>query len=164
MERCLERLRQYLNEHGVKYEVQHHREVYTIQEVAAEVGEKGHHVAKVFIAHADDKPIMLVLAAPDHVDYQRVKDYLGAEHVERAREEEFKRLFPDCDVGAMPPFGNLYHIPVYLERGLSNIPYIVFQAGSHSDTIKMAMEDYLRLAAPKITRFASVPEPAEPVT
>src|SRR4029453_3729747 len=164
MDKCVDRVQQYLTEHGVKYEVKRHREVYTIQEVAAEVGEKGRPVAKVFIAPADGRPIMLVLAAPDHVDYERVKEHLGVEHVERAHEDEMRQMFPDCDVGAMPPFGNLYHIAVYIDRTLADMPDVVFQAGSHRDTIKMTMSDYLRLAAPKITRFAMAPEPAEPAT
>ena len=164
MESCLERLKQYLSDYGVQYEVRHHREVYTSQEVAAEIGEKGRYVAKVFIAHADGRPIMLVLAAPDHVDYRRVKEYLGAEHVERTHEGQFKQMFPDCDTGAMPPFGGLYKIPVYIDRTLADMPYIVFQAGSHRDTIRIAMSDYLRLVQPKITRFAIAAEPqASPV-
>ena len=160
MEACLERLEKYLGEHGVKFEVQHHREVYTMQEVAAELGEKGRYVAKVFIANADGKPVMLVLAAPDHVDYERVQLYLGAEHVERARENDFKRWFPDCEIGAMPPFGNLYNVPVYLDRELSEQSHLTFQAGSHRDTLRIATSDYIRLVAPKVTRFAITAEPA----
>jgi Ala-tRNA(Pro) deacylase len=160
MAACLERLKQYLGESGVHYGVQHHHEVYTMQEVAAEVGEKGRAVAKVFIASADGNPVMLVLAAPDHVDYDRVRDYLGAENVERAPEELFKQWFPDCEVGAMPPFGNLYKVPVYMDRKLMEAPHITFQAGSHSDTIRIDMHDYMRLASPKVTRFAVTPEPA----
>ena len=161
MATCLERLKRYLGEYGVHYDVQHHREVYTIQEVAAEVGEKGRAVAKVFIANADGKPVMLVLAAPDHVDYERVKEYLGVETVERAHEEQFRQWFPDCEVGAMPPFGNLYKVPVYMDRTLAEAPHITFQAGSHSDTIRIDMQDYLRIVSPKVSRFAIVPEPTE---
>ncbi len=160
METCLERLKQYLGEHGVHYEVQHHRPVYTMQEVAAEVREKGWNTAKVFIASADGDPVMLVLAAPDHVDYERVREHLGAQSVERAHEEQFKQWFPDCEVGAMPPFGNLYKVPVYMDRRLADAQHITFQAGSHSDTIRIDMADYMRLASPKVTRFATTPEPA----
>ena len=161
MENCLERLKQYFDEHRVPYDVQHHREVYTAQEVAAEVREKGRYMAKVFIASADGKPVMLVLAAPDHVDYERVQLYMGAEHVERAHEEQFRQWFPDCEVGAMPPFGNLYKVPVYLDRALSEMEHLTFQAGSHRDTMKIALRDYTRLVAPKVTRFAITPEPSE---
>jgi Ala-tRNA(Pro) deacylase len=73
--------------------------------------------------------------------------------VRREREEEFKYLFPDCDVGAMPPFGNLYNVPVYLDRSLAEEPYMVFQAGSHHDTMRIAMADYLRLASPTVGDF-----------
>lgn len=163
MEKCLERLKEYFNGHGVKYELRHHREVYTIQEVAAEIGEKGRFVAKVFIASAGGNPVMLVLAAPDHVDYERMKEYLGAEHVERAQEDQMRGWFPDCEVGAMPPFGNLYKVPVYLDRFLAGQSHITFQAGSHRDTMSILTSDYVRLVAPKVTRFAITPEPAEPI-
>ncbi|MCL4507703.1 MAG: YbaK/EbsC family protein [Chloroflexi bacterium] len=162
MEKCLDRLKQYLSDHGVTYEAGHHREVYTMQEVAAEIGEKGRYVAKVFVASADGNPLMLVLAAPDHVEYERVRLFLGAEHVERGREEQFTTLFPDCEVGAMPPFGNLYGVPVCLDRALAEMSHITFQAGSHRDTITMTTADYVRIVRPKITRFAISIEPVEP--
>jgi len=154
MEACLERLKTYLDGHGVKYEVQHHKEAYTVQRVAAEIHETGRHVAKVFIAEVDGKLVMLVLPAHLHVNLERVKEYFGAQEAKRAREEQFGHLFPDCDLGAMPPFGNLYNVPVYLDRALADTPHIVFQAGSHEATLKITTEDYLRIAAPKITHFA----------
>jgi Ala-tRNA(Pro) deacylase len=162
MEKCLDRLKMYLEEHEVKYEVQHHKETYTAQEVAAEVHEKGRFIAKVFIARADGNLKMLVLPAHLHVDYERIKQYTGAEDFRREHEDHFKHLFPDCEVGAMPPFGNLYKIPVYLDRSLAEMPYLVFQAGSHRDTIKIATHDYIKLVNPTIARFALEPEPAEP--
>jgi len=154
METCCERLEQYLIDNRVYYEIQEHRAAFTIQEVAAALHEKGIHVAKVFVASADGQLIMLVLPAPAYVDLDRVKAMLNAKEVRRAREAEFAHLFPDCDVGAMPPFGNMYHLPVYLDGTLADQPYIVFQAGSHRKTIKIAMSDYWRLAAPTIGDFA----------
>lgn len=150
---CIERLGSFFDDYGVKYEVQEHRDVFTMQEVAAELHEKGAHVAKVVIAWAEGKLIMLVLPAPAHVDFDRVKDMLGTKHVRPAREDEFKFLFPDCDVGAMPPFGNLYTIPVYIHRLLTEEPYLIFQAGSHRETMRMATTDYVRLAAPTVGDF-----------
>ena len=154
METCCERLEQYLIDNRVYYEIQEHRTAFTIQEVAAALHEKGIHVAKVFVASTDEQLIMLVLPAPAYVDLDRVKGMLNAKEVRRAREAEFAHLFPDCDVGAMPPFGNMYHLPVYLDCTLADQSYIVFQAGSHRKTIKIAMSDYWRLAAPTIGDFA----------
>jgi len=128
--------------------------------VAAEVHEAGRHVAKVFVADVDGKLVMLVLPAHYHVDLDRVREHLGADRVARAREEQFGHLFPDCDLGAMPPFGGLYKAPMYIDQSLASAPDIVFQAGSHTDTIKMATSDYLRIAAPKVFRFALETQPA----
>ena len=161
METCIDRLEQYFTENRVTYEVEEHRQAFTIQEVAATLHEKGSHVAKVFIARTDGQLIMLVLPAPAHVDFDRVKAMLGAETVQRAREVEFAHLFPDCDVGAMPPFGNFYNVPVYIDRWLATQPAIVFQAGSHRETMKIAMSDYLRLTLPTIGDFAQQAEPAQ---
>ena len=159
METSLDRLEQYLIENRVYYEVQEHRQAFTIQEVAAALHEKGLHVAKVFIAWADGQLVMLVLPAPALVDLDRVREMLGATDVRRAREAEFAQRFSDCDVGAMPPLGNLYHVPVYLDCTLADQPTIVFQAGSHRTTLKIAMSDYWRLAQPKVGDFALMHAP-----
>lgn len=150
MEACVNRLKQYLTDQHVYFEVQEHRQVYTIQEVAAALHEKGEHVAKVFIASVDGQPVMLVLPAPAQVDLDKVRALLKAKDARRAREFEFAQLFGDCDVGSMPPFGNLYRVPVYLDRSLVEEPYIVFQAGTHHTTMKIAMSDYQQLVKPVI--------------
>ena len=153
MEVCVDRLKQYLSDNHVYFEVQEHRQVFTIQEVAAALHEKGEHVAKVFIATVDGKPAMLVLPAPVQVDLDKVRVLLKAKEARRAREFEFAQLFADCDVGAMPPFGNIYQVPVYIDRSLMDEPYIVFQAGTHHTTVKMAMSDYQRLTSPVVGDF-----------
>jgi Ala-tRNA(Pro) deacylase len=153
MEACVDRLKQYLTDQHVYFEVQEHRQVYTMQEVAASLHEKGEHVAKVFIATVDGKPVMLVLPAPAQVDLDKVRALLKAKEARRAREYEFAQLFADCDVGAMPPFGNIYQVPVYIDRSLVDEPYIVFQAGTHHTTMKIAMSDYQRLINPTVSDF-----------
>jgi Ala-tRNA(Pro) deacylase len=153
MEACVDRLKQYLTDNHVYFEVQEHRQVYTMQEVAAALHEKGERVAKVFIASIDDRPVMLVLPAPELVDLDKVRAVLKAKEARRAREFEFAQLFADCDVGAMPPFGHFYRVPVYIDRSLVDEPYIVFQAGTHHTTMKIAMTDYLQLAQPVIGDF-----------
>ncbi len=111
-------------------------------------------MAKVVMGHADTQVVMLVLPASSRIDFQKLKGALGGQAVRLAQEEEFSGLFPDCDTGAMPPFGNLYHVPVYVDRALTDDLEIVFQAGSHSDTIKIAYKDYLQLAQPAVADFA----------
>lgn len=160
MEKCLERLKLYLSENGVAYEVQHHRDVFTSQKLAAELHEKGRHIGKVFMAWADGKFIMLVLPATRKVDLELARAALGANYVRLAREEEFRHLFADCDLGAMPPFGNLYGLPVYLDRSLTDMPYLVFEAGTHREAMRISMPDYVRLAAPVVREFTLQTEPA----
>lgn len=157
MTTCMERLKKYLHTNGVVFEVQQHREVFTTQAMAAELHEKGAHVAKVVIGRADGRIVMLVVPAPARVDFERAAQALGAQYVRPAREDEFKSLFPDCQVGAMPPFGNLYGVAVYLDQSLTLVPALVFQAGSHRETFRIALADYLRLAAPKVVSFVQEP-------
>jgi Ala-tRNA(Pro) deacylase len=154
MTTCLDHIQTYLAENGVHAEIEHHYETFTAQSMAAAVHEKGGFVAKVFIAFAEGDLVMFVLPATFRVDLSRAKELLGCETVRRALEAEFSRVFPDCEIGAMPPFGNLYDLPVYLERGLASQPYLVFAAGTHRDTIRMATADYVRLVAPAVADFA----------
>lgn len=153
MAACLERLKFYLHENHVPFSLQHHREAFTAQDVAAATHEAGAHFAKVVMAWVDGKLIMLVLPAPAHVDFERVERLLHAQYARVAREEEFKHLFKDCDVGAMPPFGHLYNVPVYLDRTLTLQAEIAFNAGTHQDMLRMATADYLRLEAPTQVDF-----------
>jgi len=153
MEACIDRLKQYLTDQHVGFEVQEHRQVYTMQEVAAALHEKGEHVAKVFIAWADGRLVMLVLPTPAQVDLNRVRGMLKVKEARRAREFEFAQIFADCDVGAMPPFGHVYQVPVYIDRSLMDEPSIIFQAGTHHTTMKIAMSDYQRLVNPIVGDF-----------
>lgn len=152
---CRERLERLLVEHGVKYVVTPHPPAYTAQEVATVEHVTGYAVAKVVMAAVDDRLVMLVLPAAHRVDLQKVERVLGATSARLAREEEFARLFPDCDLGAMPPFGNLYGIPVYVDRTLTRDPEIVFNAGSHRETMTLAYADFERLVRPEIMEFAT---------
>lgn len=157
---CRERIERWLREERVTYELTQHPEAFTAQTVAAVEHVSGYWVAKVVIAVADGKLVMLALPAPHRVDLVRLKQVLGAEGVRLAREEEFANLFGDCEVGAMPPFGNLYGVPVYVERALTTDPHIVFNAGTHRETITMAYSDFERLVRPAVTDFASPPRAA----
>ena len=151
---CKERLEAYLREQQVPYEVQHHRIAYTAQDVATIEHVPNVLMAKVVMVFADGKLTMLVLPASHRVDLTRVGPATEAKEVFLAGEREIAAAFPDCDVGAMPPFGNLYDIPVYVDRLLAEDETIVFQAGTHTDTICMTYADYARLVRPRVVEFA----------
>ncbi|MFQ5794013.1 MAG: aminoacyl-tRNA deacylase [Candidatus Bipolaricaulia bacterium] len=149
------KLQSFLDEHQVRYHVLKHHETYTAQEIAAALHVPGKELAKVVIVKADDNYIMVVLPAHYRVDLRTLAQALGAKQAGLAIEEEFQGLFPDCDLGAMPPFGNLYGLPVYVDRSLSEDVEIVFEAGSHQEAIKMAYSDFEQLVQPKILSFGT---------
>ncbi len=152
---CRERLERYFRENGVRYDVQSHPEVYTAQEVAAVEHIPGRFMAKVVLAVVDGTLTALVLAAPNRIDIPKLKAALGAREVRLAREQEFAASFPDCEVGAMPPFGNLYQVPVIVDRSMIDDPKIVFNAGTHRETMAVAYEDFERLVAPRTVEFSA---------
>ncbi len=148
-----------LDQNQVPYEVTTHPEAYTSQEVAATLHKTGKRLAKVVMVKAGDRLVMCVLPAHELVDIGRLETILGSRQVRLATEEEFKDLFPDCDVGAMPPFGNLYNIPVYLDERLAQYDNFYFEAGSHTETVTMTMADYRRRVSPKIALFGKFSRP-----
>jgi Ala-tRNA(Pro) deacylase len=151
---CKERLEAYLRENKVPYQTQHHPLAYTAQEVAQSEGIPGQMMAKVVMLLADGKLAMLALPAPRQVDLTKAAGALGAIEVGLANERDFERAFPDCEVGAMPPFGNLYDLPVYVDQSLAEDETIVCQAGTHTDTVSVAYADFARLVQPTVAAFA----------
>lgn len=147
-----EKLKKYLEENGVSYEVIKHGEAYTAQEIAAAMHVSGGMLVKVVMLNSDKGNIMVALPADRVVDISKLREQLGFRIAALAREEEFKRLFPDCEVGAMPPFGNLYGIPVYVDETLTQDEHIVFQAGTHYEAVKMSYADFDRLVRPDVMR------------
>ena len=145
-----ERLETYLRENRVEFQVQPHPPAYTAQEVAATEHVPGRMFAKVVMAMVNGNLTMLVLQAPDAVDLQKVANALGANEVRLAAEDEFAPRFPDCEVGAMPPFGTLYNLPVYVDPALAENENIVFEAGAHTVTMLMKYADFERLVQPKV--------------
>ena len=151
---CKDRLEAYLREKQVPFDVRHHPRAITAQEVAASEHVPGKMLAKTVMVLADDKMVMLALPAPYQVDMDKAGKVLGVE-VRLAHEEEFESTFPDCEVGAMPPFGNLYEVPVYVEAALAEDETIVFRAGTHTDTMSVIYADFERLVEPTIAEFAA---------
>ncbi|HEU5315126.1 MAG TPA: YbaK/EbsC family protein [Chloroflexota bacterium] len=162
---CLETLERYLRDQGVPFQVQRHPLAYTAREVAASEHVPARSMAKVVMMVAGDRPIMLVLPADERVHLGAVAYVTETKTPRLAREDELARWFPDCATGAMPPFGNLYEIPVYVDEALTKDDLIYFQAGTHADTISMKYADYERLVSPMVGSFAApvgaVREPAE---
>jgi Ala-tRNA(Pro) deacylase len=148
----LNRLREFLEMNKVPYSVHSHPQAYTAQEIAALSHVAGRMLAKVVMVKAGDELIMLVVPADRRVDFERVRTLLGRE-VRLATETEFRDAFPGCEVGAMPPFGNLFGVPAYLDRSIEEDEEIVFNAGTHSLTAKLAFEDFVRLTNPSIGEF-----------
>ncbi len=150
----IDRLRQYLDQRGVAYEVTRHPLAYTAPEVAAVTHVQGRMMAKVVIAASGGEQVMLVLPSTSHVHLTKLRAVLGKE-ARLAHEAEFGPLFPDCEPEAMPPFGNLYGLRVYVDRALAREPAIVFQAGTHRHTIGLRFQDLARLVQPTIAEFGN---------
>lgn len=150
----LAKLREFLEASRVPYSVHSHPSAYTAQEIAALQHVKGRQLAKVVMVRAGTEFLMLVLPADHRVDFAKLKAVLGGKEARLAQEAEFRDLFPECEVGAMPPFGNLYGLPVYVDRALEKDEEIVFNAGTHTLTAKVAFRDYAALVRPTIAEFA----------
>ena len=151
---CRARLEAYLREQQAPFAVQQHRVAYTAQDVAAAEHIPNQIMAKVVIVSADGALVMLVLPTSHRVDMTQIRAALGARELYLVDEQEFASAFPDCEIGAMPPFGNLYHIPVYVDQRLTEDETIVFQAGTHTETISMGYADFARLVRPTAIAFA----------
>jgi Ala-tRNA(Pro) deacylase len=125
-----------------------------MQETAAALHMSGKQVAKVVMVKADGRIVMFVIPAPHRLNMDRVSAALEAKKASLAKEEEFSTLFPDCAPGAMPPFGNLYDIPVYVDQAMADQEHIVFRIGTHRHTMKVPYADFARLAQPTVGDFA----------
>ena len=144
----MERVRQHLDEQNVKYSILQHSAAYTAQEVAESVHVTGRHFAKCVMVKIDGRLAQVVLPASDQVDLNRMAHSVGATSVELAKEDEFKDSFPDCELGAMPPFGNLFGVEVFVSPHLTAADRIAFNAGSHTDVMQLSYGDFKRLVDP----------------
>ena len=149
----LKRLRDCLDNHNVKYTVISHSPAFTAQEIAATAHISGKEVAKTIIVDADDKKIMVVLPASHMIDFRLLREQLGVKNVVLATEAEFTGLFPECEVGAMPPFGTLFGLEVVASKSLLEDEEIAFNAGTHRELIQMTYGDFERLVNPRNLEF-----------
>ena len=141
---------EYLDSNNVQYTVIDHPLAYTAQEIAATAHVPGKQLAKTVMIKIDKQMAMVVIPAPERVNFDRLKEYTGAKKVELATEQDFTELFPDCKPGAMPPFGNLYDMEVYAAKSLAEEMEIAFCAGSHTELIRLPFKDFERLVEPKV--------------
>jgi len=154
----LTKLKEFLDEHAVRYETLTHAPAFTAQEVAAAQHVPGRELAKVVIARAGERFVMAVLPAFRKLDLAKLGASLPEKAVGLATEEEFARLFPQCEPGAMPPFGNLFGLPVYVDASLACDETIVFQAGTHTETVRLRYADFTRLVGPTVGDFTLMRE------
>jgi Ala-tRNA(Pro) deacylase len=150
----VKKLKEFLDDHKIKYVAMIHSTAYTAQEIAAASHIPGREMAKTVILKIDGKMAMAVLPASFKVDLNALKDASGIKDIQLATEEEFKHLFPGCELGAMPPFGNLYDMEVFVAEKLEENEEIAFNAGSHSELIKVGYKDFERLVKPSVVRFS----------
>ncbi len=149
------KLKRFLDDHNVRYVSIQHSPAFTAQETAASAHIPGRELAKTVMIRIDSVMAMAVLTATKRLDLESLRQAAGAEAVALASEAEFKSIFPDCEVGAMPPFGNLYGGKVYADKALAEDEQIAFNAGSHAELIQMAYTDFERLAEPVVASLAA---------
>lgn len=147
-------VREFLNSHNVKYVTINHSPAFTAQEIAASAHVRGRELAKTVMVEIDGRMAMAVLPASRKLNFDLLRSAAGCDKAELASEKAFRDLFPECEVGAMPPFGNLYHMDVYVSELLADDDEIAFNAGSHTELIRLAYSDFVRLVQPKIARIA----------
>jgi Ala-tRNA(Pro) deacylase len=148
---------EFLDRNQARYSLVPHRIAYTAQEEAAAAHVPGREWAKAVVCIADDRPVFAVLPAPSKVDLEQLKSVAHAHSVRVAREDELGQFYADCEVGAMPPFGPLYHQPVFIDRSLTTGREIAFNAGSHREAIRMPYVEFERLVRPTVAAFGTQP-------
>jgi len=153
MKMSVSRLKKYLENNNIRYDILTHSQVFSAQETAESAHIPGKELAKTIMVKIDGNMTMAVLPASHNIDFVRLKEAAGAERVELAREDEFEGMFPECEPGAMPPFGNLYGMEVFVAEQLSEDEEISFNAGSHTELIKLAYKDFERLVHPRKAQF-----------
>jgi len=148
-------IRRYLDVRGVPYEELHHRAAFTAQEVAQQEHVSGRQVAKVVVMIADGEPVELILPANRRVIPERVRDALGAKEVRFASEEEMGRIFSGCEVGAIPPLRHWLDVSMLMDQAMRVPGEIVFQAGTHTDALRVPFEPWYRVVRPRVESFST---------
>ena len=151
----LKKLRDFLDSKNIKYVTIEHSRAYTANEIAATAHIPGKELAKTVMVKIDGKMTMTVLPAYCKINFELLQEAAGASNVELSSEQEFKDMFPGCEIGAMPPFGNLYGMEVLVDKSLCEDEEIAFNAGSHTELIRLSYKDFEKLVKPKVVKFSS---------
>lgn len=149
------KIKQYLDENGIEYQIAEHPLAYTAAEVAGKQHIPGKQMIKAVIVKTEEEFIMCVLPAIHMVDFEKLKHVLNVEDLELAEENDLKSLFPEYDLGAEPPFGHLYGLKVFVDSILNEDDEVVFNAGTHTDVVKLKFSDFVRLVEPQIAEIGS---------
>ena len=152
----VKKLFEFLDSQKTDYTRISHSKAYTAQQTAATAHIPGKELAKTVIVKFDGKMVMVVLPASYKIDFDQLKYASGAKKVEMSSESEFRDTFDDCDLGAMPPFGNLYDMKVYVALSLAEGEEITFNACEHNELVKMKYKDFDRLVKPRILKFSEL--------
>ncbi len=148
------KLKEFLDNREVPYITVTHSQAFTAQQVAASAHIPGKNMVKTVMVVINGQMAMAVLPSSFHVDFNLLKEITGEGNVRLAGEMEFKDMFPDCEVGAMPPFGNLYNLEVFVAKVLTDDDEIAFNAGTHTEVIQMTYRDFEKLVHPRVMKFA----------
>jgi Ala-tRNA(Pro) deacylase len=149
------KMREFLDNNHIRYATVKHSPAYTAQAVAASAHVPIEEMVKTVMIEVDGKVAMAVLPATNQIEFDELKLALGTTNVNLLHENDFKDRFPDCEPGAMPPFGNLYGMPVFVADSLSQQDYVAFSAGSHHEVVIMPYADYTRLVKPRVMKFSA---------
>lgn len=152
----MKKLRDFLDERGVKYARIRHSPAFTAQEIAASAHIPGKELAKTVMVKLDGRMAMMVLPASNQIEFTALRQALDAQALDLAVESEFRDMFPDCETGAMPPFGNLFGIPVFVADELARDEQIAFNAGSHTELLRLPYAEFARLVQPEIVKTCLV--------
>jgi Ala-tRNA(Pro) deacylase len=150
----LKKLREFFEAHSIKFKTISHTQAFTAQEIAASAHIPGRELAKTVMVKIDGTMTMVVLPASYRVDFELLKSATGAREVRLATEKEFQDMFPECEIGAMPPFGNLYGMEVYVAESLAKDGEIAFNGGTHTELVKISYKDFEIHVRPKLARFS----------
>jgi len=153
----IKKLVEYLDSQNIRYKKITHSEAFTAQEIAASAHLPGKELAKTVMVKIDGNMAMAVMPASYKVNLDLLRKESHSSRVDLAKEDEFQEMFPQCEIGAMPPFGNLYEMPVFVSEKLAEDEYIAFNAGSHTELIQLSFKDYKNLVNPKIVKIAIRP-------
>jgi len=150
----IRKLREFLDSHAVRYFVVSHSPAYTAQEIAAAAHVPGKELAKTVVVTIAGTLAMVVLPASRQLDFKLLREFCGKQEVDLASEKEFVDIFPECEIGAMPPFGNLYGMEVYVSEELEEDDDIAFNAGAHTELLRLSYDSYKRLVHPKVAKLS----------